>query len=241
MSSALETLRRDFGGHIIEPGGAEYESASRTLLASGNPAHVLRPGSVGDVQAGVRFAASTGLLLSVRSGGHGFAGFGTNDGGVVIDLSQFANVEIIDKERQLVRIGGGATWGQVAAALTSHGLAISSGDQPYADTLADGTPPPPGLQFALRSAFADKESVPEVLISPRSASHLARPSRCCMPSGLISPAHAATDQQFLRGRSDSSPSTKSLTRRRGSTRANRPAIRLIRTSNASCQRAGFTL
>ena len=35
--------------------------------------------------------------------------------------------------------------------------------QPYADTLADGTPPPPGLRFALRSAFADKESVPEVL------------------------------------------------------------------------------
>ena len=128
MSSALETLRRDFGGDIIEPGGAEYESASRTLLASGNPAHVLRPGSVGDVQAGVRFAASTGLLLSVRSGGHGFAGFGTNDGGVVIDLSQLANVEIIDKERHLVRIGGGATWGQVAAALTPHGLAISSGD-----------------------------------------------------------------------------------------------------------------
>jgi hypothetical protein len=28
MSSALETLRCDFGGEIIEPGGAEYESAS---------------------------------------------------------------------------------------------------------------------------------------------------------------------------------------------------------------------
>jgi len=128
MSSALETLRRDFGGDIIEPGGAEYESASPTLLASGNPAHVLRPGNVGDVQAGVRFAASAGHLLSVRGGGHSFAGFGTNDGGVVIDLSQLANVEIIDKERRLVRIGGGATWGQVAAALDPHGLAISSGD-----------------------------------------------------------------------------------------------------------------
>ena len=128
MSSALETLRRDFGGGITEPGGAEYVSASRTLLAAGNPAHVLRPGSIEDVQAGVRFAASTGLLLSVRSGGHGFPGFGTNDGGVVIDLSQLANVEIIDSGRHLVRIGGGATWGQVAAALAPHGLAISSGD-----------------------------------------------------------------------------------------------------------------
>ena len=128
MSSALETLRRDFGGDIIEPGAAEYESASRSRLASGSPAHVLRPKSVGDVQAGVRFAASTGLVLSVRGGGHGFAGFGTNDGGVVIDLSRLASVEIIDTEPHLVRIGGGATWGQVAAVLAPHGLAISSGD-----------------------------------------------------------------------------------------------------------------
>ena len=128
MSSALETLRRDFGGDIIEPGGAEYESARRSVLTSGSPAHVLRPKSVGDVRAGVRFAAGAGLLLSVRGGGHSFAGFGTNDGGVVIDLSRLAKVEIIDKERHLVRIGGGATWGQVAAALAPHGLAISSGD-----------------------------------------------------------------------------------------------------------------
>jgi FAD/FMN-containing dehydrogenase len=132
MSSALETLRRDFGGAIIEPGGAEYESARRTPLAVGNPGYVLRPGSVEDVQAGVRFAArfaaSTRLALSVRSGGHGFPGFGTNDGGVVIDLSRLAHVEIIDKERHLVRIGGGATWGQVATALAPAGLAISSGD-----------------------------------------------------------------------------------------------------------------
>ncbi len=117
MSSALETLRRDFGGDIIEPGAAEYEPASRSVLASGSPAFVLRPESAGDVQAGVRFAAGAGLLLSVRGGGHGFAGFGTNDGGVVIALGKLADVEIIDDERHLVRIGGGATWGQVTAAL----------------------------------------------------------------------------------------------------------------------------
>ena len=117
MSSAHETLRRDFGGDIIEPGAAEYESARRSVLASGQsglrPAARERRGRA----SGVRFAASAGLVLSVRGGGHGFAGFGTNDGGVVIDLSKLADVEIIDKERHLVRIGGGATWGQVAARL----------------------------------------------------------------------------------------------------------------------------
>ncbi len=128
MSSALETLRRDFGGDIIEPGAAEYESASRSILAPGSPAYVLRPKSVEDVQTGVRFAAGAGLALSVRGGGHSFPGFATNDGGVVIDLSRLASVQIMDKERHIVRIGGGATWGQVAAALAPDGLAISSGD-----------------------------------------------------------------------------------------------------------------
>jgi FAD/FMN-containing dehydrogenase len=128
MSSALESLRRTFGGEIIEPGGGEYESASRSVLASGSPAYVVRPKSVGDVQTGVRFVAAEGLVLSVRGGGHGFPGFGTNDGGVVIDLGNLATVEIIDDEHHLVRIGGGATWGQVADALAPHGLAISSGD-----------------------------------------------------------------------------------------------------------------
>ena len=80
------------------------------------------------MQAAVRFAARAGLSLSVRGGGHGFPGFATNDGGVVIDLSHLAAVEIIDDGQHLVRIGGGATWGRVAAALAPHGLAISSGD-----------------------------------------------------------------------------------------------------------------
>jgi FAD/FMN-containing dehydrogenase len=128
MSSTLETLRRGFDGDLIEPGAAEYEAASRSVLASGSPALVLRPASVADVQAGVRFAAESGLVLSVRGGGHAFAGFGTNDGGVVIDLSRLATVEMVDKERHVVRVGGGATWGQVSSVLGAHGLAISSGD-----------------------------------------------------------------------------------------------------------------
>src|SRR6185436_4239006 len=41
---------------------------------------------------------------------------------------RLAEVSLTDKDRHLVRVGGGATWGQVATALAPHGLAISSGD-----------------------------------------------------------------------------------------------------------------
>ncbi|WP_419994346.1 FAD-binding oxidoreductase [Streptomyces boninensis] len=128
LHSELEILRRDFGGDVIEPGDAAYDSVSGSVLAAGSPAYVLRPKDAADVRAAVGFAAGTGLALAVRGGGHAFAGFGTNDGGVVIDLGGLAGVEVIDADRHLVRIGGGATWGHVAAALAPHGLAISSGD-----------------------------------------------------------------------------------------------------------------
>ena len=35
--------------------------------------------------------------------------------------------------------------------------------KPYSDTLEDGGAPPPGIQFVARSAFVDKESVPDIV------------------------------------------------------------------------------
>ncbi|KAA1397972.1 FAD-binding oxidoreductase [Aeromicrobium ginsengisoli] len=128
MSTTLDTLRREFSGDIIEPGDPAYELASRTVLTQGSPAYVLRPANVADVQAAVTFAAATGLPLSVRGGGHAFAGFGTNDDGVVIDLGRLSEVEVVDEDRHVIRVGGGATWGQVVDTLAPYGLSISSGD-----------------------------------------------------------------------------------------------------------------
>ncbi|ACU70057.1 FAD linked oxidase domain protein [Catenulispora acidiphila DSM 44928] len=127
-TTTLEILSRDFSGDIIEPGHAEYAAASGVVLAAGAPAVILRPSSVGGVQAAVRHAAASGLPLAVRGGGHSFGGFGTNDGGVVIDLSRLCGVEVVAGGWNVVRVGGGATWGQVTAALKPHRLALSSGD-----------------------------------------------------------------------------------------------------------------
>ncbi len=128
MNSTIDVLRRDFRGEIIEPDSPGYESARRTVLVPGSPDLVLRPKSVGDVQAAVRFAVDAGLPVSVRGGGHSFAGFGTAAAGVVIDLGELASVDVVDEERHRVRIEGGATWGRVADVLGTYGLAISSGD-----------------------------------------------------------------------------------------------------------------
>lgn len=128
MTSALEALGSDFAGDLVDPDHPDYPTAARAVLASGSPAYVLRPTTVDDVRAAVRFAARAGRPLAVRGGGHSFAGFGTNDGGLVVELSRLADIEVLDADRRVVRIGGGATWGQVASVLEPHGLAISSGD-----------------------------------------------------------------------------------------------------------------
>ncbi|SDS67873.1 FAD-binding oxidoreductase [Microlunatus soli] len=127
MTTALESLQQ-FTGDIIGPGDQGYEAASRTVFGAGQPIRVLCPATVRDVQDAVGSAAQAAIPLSVRGGGHSFAGFGTNEGGVVIDLRHLAEVQLIDPDTHRVRIGGGATWGQVSTALAGEGLAISAGD-----------------------------------------------------------------------------------------------------------------
>jgi hypothetical protein len=74
-----------------------------------------------------------------------------------------------------------------------------------------------------------------------SVSHTARARRYCIPSGVASPACPAIDQQFFRGKSANNPSTNARTRRRGSTRPNRPATHPRSSSNIACHRPGSTL
>ncbi len=97
-------------------------------MHKGSPAIILRPKTAKDVAAAIRFARHNALVISVRSGGHNGAGLGTNNGGIVIDLSAMNTVEVIDPQKNIVRVQSGAVWKNVATRLCEHGLALSSGD-----------------------------------------------------------------------------------------------------------------
>jgi FAD/FMN-containing dehydrogenase len=113
---------------VLRPGDDGYEAAARTFFAAGHPALVVRPGGPDEVAAALSHAARHGLAVSVRSGGHSPLGHAANTGGMVIDLVHLDDVAVLDVERRLVRVGGGASWGTVAAALDPHGWAITAGD-----------------------------------------------------------------------------------------------------------------
>lgn len=122
----VDALRSALTGPVLLPGDDGYEAASTVAVDTGSPAAVVLPATAGDVAQAVRFAAFEQLLLSVRSGGHSASGHGTNAGGLVINLTSLASVTV--EPDGLVAVGGGAVWGDIAAALSEHGLAISSGD-----------------------------------------------------------------------------------------------------------------
>lgn len=126
---AYDDLPASLAATAVEPGDPAYRGASSTYLRGGSPGLVLRPRSATEVAHAVAFARGhRDLPLGVRSGGHGVSGRSTNDGGLVVDVGALDEVEVIDEEHHLVRIGPGARWKDVAAVLDGHGWAIGSGD-----------------------------------------------------------------------------------------------------------------
>ena len=115
-------------GEVLVPGQDGYQQAATAVFAVGTPDVVVRPRDAAGVAAALRHAAAAGLPVALRSGGHSPAGHSTSDGGMVIDLRQLREVEVLDRGTRLVRAGAGATWGAVAATLGQAGLALTSGD-----------------------------------------------------------------------------------------------------------------
>ena len=126
---AIGRLALRLRGELILPGDPGYEAARGVWNGAADryPAMIARCADVEDVVLAIKFAREQALAVSVRSGGHSMAGYGTNDGGLVIDLSGMKAISI-DDARHTARLEPGLTWGEVASTLQPHGLALTSGD-----------------------------------------------------------------------------------------------------------------
>jgi FAD/FMN-containing dehydrogenase len=74
----------------------------------------------------VDFARDQGVDLAVRGGGHSVPGFGTCEGGIVVDLATMRGVRV-DPREHTARAEGGATWGDFNHATNAFGLASTGG------------------------------------------------------------------------------------------------------------------
>src|SRR5215467_7053906 len=95
-SEAVQPLRDQVRGQVLGAGDDGYDEARMVHngMFDKQPLAVLMAEQVGDVIGGVNFARENGLDLSVRGGGHSAPGFGTNDGGLVIDMSAMRTVRV---------------------------------------------------------------------------------------------------------------------------------------------------
>ena len=79
---------------------SRLERDDRPTASRGRPAR-----DVGDVGPVIRAARELGLPLAIRGGGHNVAGYGTVDGGIVLDLGGLTGVSV-DPDTRRVRVDG---------------------------------------------------------------------------------------------------------------------------------------
>ena len=91
-----------------------------------HPAVIVRCNDAADVMASIQYAREQGKDLSIRGGSHSVPGFGTNDGGLVIDLAPMNGVRV-DPQARTVRAEGGCTWGGFNHATYAFGMATTGG------------------------------------------------------------------------------------------------------------------
>ena len=126
--STLDELRSRVQGQTIVPGDAAYDAARKVYngMIDRRPAVIVQCTDAADVMASVQHAREQGKDLSIRGGSHSVPGFGTNDGGVVIDLAPMNGIRV-DPQARTVRAEGGCTWGAFNHATYAFGLATTGG------------------------------------------------------------------------------------------------------------------
>ena len=125
---AVRSLREQVRGRVITTDDEDYDEARAVHngMFDRRPLAVLKAEQVGDVIAAVNLAQEHRLDLSVRGGMHSGPGYGTNDDGLVIDMSQMRTVRV-DPGNMTARAGAGATWGDFNYATHAFGLATTGG------------------------------------------------------------------------------------------------------------------
>src|SRR5207244_715580 len=98
---SVSDLRELVRAPVITADDPGYDGARAVWNAmfDKRPLAIVRAEQVADVIGAVNFARDGGLDLSIRGGGHSAPGFGTNDAGVVIDLSLMRHVHVDPQAR----------------------------------------------------------------------------------------------------------------------------------------------
>jgi hypothetical protein len=90
------------------------------------PACIVQPANVDELQAIICYANEAGLNLTTTSssGIHRNGGIANSDENILIDLSNWQKIDLIDRRNRVCRIQPGVTYPQLIAALAEHGMTL---------------------------------------------------------------------------------------------------------------------
>ncbi|WP_062441357.1 FAD-binding oxidoreductase [Herbidospora daliensis] len=111
---------------LITPAHDDYDTARRVWnrAVDRRPAAITRCSDAAGAAAALAHARSANLEVAVRGGGHGFPGFATTEGGLVLDLGPMKTIEITG---DVATVGPGVRWGELTDAAAPTGLAPVGG------------------------------------------------------------------------------------------------------------------
>ena len=126
--TVVAKLARSLRGPLVRPGDGGYDDIRRVWngMVDKHPALIARCAGAADVVACVRFAREHDVRLSVRGGGHNYAGKSLCDDGLVIDLSSMKGIRV-DPARRIAHAQAGLRLGEFDRETQAFGLATTLG------------------------------------------------------------------------------------------------------------------
>ena len=124
----IQTLATGLRGRLIRPGDSDYDDARRVWngMIDKRPAAIARCTGAADVLHCVRFAREHDLLVSVRGGGHNYAGKSVCEGGLMIDLRPMKGI-YVDPVGRTALAQAGVDLGEFDHEMQAFGLATTLG------------------------------------------------------------------------------------------------------------------
>lgn len=135
MNSAVRLLKAE-KIPVFQRGEEEYERSVATpnlLFRFSRPECVIQPENASHVQAIIKQARSQGLKITIKCGGHSYAGHSTAFQGISLDLRRMNRAKL-NVRSKTVTIDAGCQWGHVYKTLINDrhdGLIINGGRCPF--------------------------------------------------------------------------------------------------------------
>ncbi|MFI7342291.1 FAD-binding oxidoreductase [Streptomyces sp. NPDC050085] len=126
----LDALAKDLDGSLVRPGQSSWAAARQlynTRYDDLRPTAVAYVAGPDDIRTTLAYARARKVPVSIRNGGHSYAGWSSGDGRLVLDVSRMKSVRV---SGGTAVVGAGAKLIDVYRALAAKGVTIPAGSCP---------------------------------------------------------------------------------------------------------------